>query len=337
MKSKAEQSIRRIADIKYRLILEGTVIGILAGLLISMFRLILAKAESFRATALNGLLETGSVGTALIAAGGLLLCFFCAWICIKTEPMCAGSGIPQVAGELKGKIFQNWWKVIITKLAGASATIFAGLSLGREGPSIQLGAMVGKGFSSVKDNLATEEKLLMTCGAVAGLSSAFSAPLAGVIFALEELHKNFSIDILLGAMASSIAADFVAYYIFGLNPVFDLKLTEALPLKFYWTILILGIFLGVFGTLYGKVVELFQNAYGKIGSKAGRLAVPFALLVPLALFYPHVLSGGYDLVTEIAEGKFLLGAAALLLVVKFGFSILSFASGAPSLDRKSVV
>ena len=169
----------------------------------------------------------------------------------------------------------------------------------------------------------------MTCGAVAGLSSAFSAPLAGVIFALEELHKNFSIDILLGAMASSIAADFVAYYIFGLNPVFDLKLTEALPLKFYWTILILGIFLGVFGTLYGKVVELFQNAYGKIGSKAGRLAVPFALLVPLALFYPHVLGGGYDLVTEIAEGKFLLGAAALLLVVKFGFSILSFASGAP--------
>lgn len=329
MKSKAEQSIRRIADIKYRLILEGTVIGILAGLLISMFRLILAKAESFRATALNGLLETGSVGTALTATGGLLLCFFCAWICIKTEPMCAGSGIPQVAGELKGKIFQNWWKVIITKLAGASATIFAGLSLGREGPSIQLGAMVGKGFSSVKDNLATEEKLLMTCGAVAGLSSAFSAPLAGVIFALEELHKNFSIDILLGAMASSIAADFVAYYIFGLNPVFDLKLTEALPLKFYWTILILGIFLGVFGTLYGKVVELFQNAYGKIGSKAGRLAVPFALLVPLALFYPHVLGGGYDLVTEIAEGKFLLGAAALLLIVKFGFSILSFASGAP--------
>ena len=93
MKSKAEQSIRRIADIKYRLILEGTVIGILAGLLISMFRLILAKAESFRATALNGLLETGSVGAALTATGGLLLCFFCAWICIKTEPMYTGSGI----------------------------------------------------------------------------------------------------------------------------------------------------------------------------------------------------------------------------------------------------
>ncbi len=329
MKSKAEQSIRRIAGIKYGLILQGSAIGILAGLLISMFRLILAKAESFRMAVVNGLSSAASTETVAAVAAGFLLCFFCAWLCLRMEPMCAGSGIPQVAGELKGKIFQNWPRVIITKFVGASATIFAGLSLGREGPSIQLGAMVGKGFSSAADKLATEEKLLMTCGAVAGLSSAFSAPLAGVIFALEGLHKNFSTDILLGSMASSIAADFVAYYIFGLNPVFDLKLGEALPLKFYWTILLLGIFLGVFGTLYGRVVELFQAGYGKIGSTAARLCVPFAAAVPLALFYPHVLGGGYDLVTKVAEGKFLLGAAALLLAVKFGFSVLSFASGAP--------
>ena len=64
-----------------------------------------------------------------------------------------------------------------------------GLSLGREGPSIQLGAMVGKGFSRLTNKLRTEEKMLMTCGAGAGLAGAFSAPLAGVVFSLEELHR----------------------------------------------------------------------------------------------------------------------------------------------------
>ena len=56
--------------------------------------------------------------------------------------MCGGSGIPQVKGELRGRMHQNWWRIILTKLAGGIMAIGAGLSLGREGPSIQIGAML---------------------------------------------------------------------------------------------------------------------------------------------------------------------------------------------------
>ena len=67
----------------------------------------------------------------------------------------------------------------------------AGLSLGREGPSIQLGAAIGQGFSRTLGRLRIEERYLITSGASAGLAAAFNAPLAGVIFCLEEMHKNF--------------------------------------------------------------------------------------------------------------------------------------------------
>lgn len=134
---------------------------------------------------------------------------------------------------MHGKINANWLQVLIAKFLGAVCAIGGGLSLGREGPSIQLGAMVGKGFSRVNNRFRTEEKLLMTCGAGAGLAAAFSAPLAGVVFSLEELHKSFSTEVLLSTMASAITADWIASYIFGLRPVFELTVTNGLPLSHF--------------------------------------------------------------------------------------------------------
>ncbi len=100
-----------------------------------------------------------------------------------------------------------WWKTLAAKLAGGLVSLGFGLSLGREGPSIQLGAMTAKGISRISKRSKTEEKLLITCGASAGLSAAFNAPIAGVLFSLEEIHKHFSPEILLSTMASSITAD----------------------------------------------------------------------------------------------------------------------------------
>ncbi len=112
--------------------------------------------------------------------------------------------------------FKNGGGYCWPKLAGGVLAIGAGLSLGREGPSIQMGAMAGKGVSRLAKRGKTEERMLMTCGASAGLAAAFNAPLAGVLFSLEELHKNFSVDVLLSAMSASITADCISRYVFGL-------------------------------------------------------------------------------------------------------------------------
>jgi H+/Cl- antiporter ClcA len=243
--------------------------------------------------------------------------------------MAGGSGIPQLKGELIGEIEENWWKTILAKILGGCLCIGAGLALGREGPSIQIGAMAGKGMAQLAGRKKREEKYLMTCGAGAGLACAFGAPLAGTVFVLEELLSTFSIEILLSTWMASMIADFVANVIFGLKPVFALRIEEALPLRYYWMVLVLGILLGVLGVAYNKVTAWMQDLYAKIPNKYVRLALPFLLVVPLALYYPMALGSGHYLVDQAASGMFTVQALLILLAVRFLFSIFSFASGAP--------
>ena len=254
--------LTRQEKLKYRLILEGIAVGLLAGLVSSAFRWTLMEAESIRTLFVESARQKLTLAVLGIFLLGALAVFIAALL--KREPLISGSGIPQVEGELHGKINANWLEVLLAKFLGAVCAIGGGLSLGREGPSIQLGAMVGKGFSLLNNRFRTEEKLLMTCGAGAGLAAAFSAPLAGVVFSLEELHKSFSTEVLLSTMASAITADWIASYIFGLRPVFDLTVTNGLPLSHFWMVILLGIFMGAFGVFYNKALAVSQDFFAKL-------------------------------------------------------------------------
>ena len=136
----------------------------------------------------------------------------------------SGSGIPQIEGEIIGEIDEKWWRVLLAKLGGGIISLGCGLSLGR-GPQHSAGSHDSKGFSRAAKRVKTEEKLLITCGASAGLSAAFNAPIAGILFSLEEVHKHFSPELLLSSMAASITSDFVSRNVFGLTPVFSFHIT----------------------------------------------------------------------------------------------------------------
>mgnify|MGYP002232475492 FL=1 len=101
----------------------------------------------------------------------------------------------------------------------------------------------------------------MSCGAGAGLSAAFGAPLAGTIFCLEELYRNFSSEVLLSTMAAAASSDFVAAYIIGMEPVFGFRIEYRLPLKYYWFAMILGVVLGLFGSLYNRTIDRMQDFF----------------------------------------------------------------------------
>ena len=256
------KTVKRFGEIRYRVVLEGVGVGAAAGLLVVLFRLVLERVEELMHTAVA---YAGAhpwavpvwFAVLLLAAGGTALL-------LKWEPMIAGSGIPQVDGELQGYFTQKWWRVIVAKFAGGILTIGSGLSLGREGPSIQLGAMAGKGFARVTRRMRTEERMLMTCGASAGLAAAFNAPLAGVLFSLEEVHKSFSVEVLLSCMASSITADFISRNVFGLRPLFDFSGAIAIPLSHFWIVMLLGLAVGCVGVLYNFCIDKAQGLYDKI-------------------------------------------------------------------------
>ncbi len=272
-------------------------VGAAVGVVVSLFRYLLMAAEPLRWQLLE--YAEQSAGHALLCGLLLAAAFAGACLCLHYAPMAGGSGIPQLKGELIGEIEENWWKTILAKILGGCLCIGAGLALGREGPSIQIGAMAGKGMAQLAGRKKREEKYLMTCGAGAGLACAFGAPLAGTVFVLEELLSTFSIEILLSTWMASMIADFVANVIFGLKPVFALRIEEALPLRYYWMVLVLGILLGVLGVVYNKVTAWMQDLYAKIPNKYVRLALPFLLVVPLALYYPMALGSGHYLVDQV--------------------------------------
>lgn len=325
--SVTRETIERKDHFKYQLILEGIGVGLLVGIVVGLFRFALQKAEEIR----NLYLAAAEKSVLLALCGvGILLCLTLVVVfCLKREPLCSGSGIPQVKGEMRGQINANWLQVIIAKFLGGVAAIGGGLALGREGPSIQLGAMVGKGFSRLNNRLRTEEKMLMSCGAGAGLSAAFGAPLAGVVFVLEELHKTFSKEVLLSTMAAAICADCVASYMFGLTPVFQFSEIGQMPLSHYWMVALLGVLLGCFGVFYNRTIAFMQDLYGKMKPAWLKAAVPFAMVVALAVYYPEMLGSGHDLVGHTGDGAFSLQMLVVILVIKFVFSGFSFGTGAP--------
>ena len=321
------KTLERFRTFRYTLILEGIAAGAAGGTVVVLFRLLLEKAGQW----LDWILAYGGAHPWFIPVWILILAAvsFVVFLLLKWEPLISGSGIPQVEGEMTGRIEQTWWRVLLAKYIGGVLSVGCGLSLGREGPSIQLGAMAAKGFARLTKRMKTEERLLVTCGAGAGLSAAFNAPFSGVLFCLEEIHKNFSAEVLLSVMASSITADFISRNVFGLAPVFSFHVPGMMPLSQYGHVIVLGILLGLLGVVYNRSIQTSQNLYQKIPWQPVRLLIPFLCAGALGFVVPQVLGGGHALAAQISTGSFALTALCILFAIKFLFSMVSFGSGAP--------
>lgn len=315
-----------IKRFKLVLLLEGLLVGILAGLVIVGYRICLTNGALWLQRILAYCKQ--SIFTIII---WFVILFVIALVVTKLldwESLISGSGIPQLEGELAGKIDAKWWRVLIAKFFGGFLANFSGLALGREGPSIQLGAMVGKGIGKVLKRGKTEERYLLTCGASAGLAAAFHAPLAGVMFALEEVHKHFSAPLLISVMTSSIAADYLMSSILGMAPVFSFNIHGTLPTQYYWMVIILGIILGLLGAFYNKALLFVQSLYNhsKHLNNYTKLLIPFILAGILGFTVPQLLGSGDTLVDLLIEGKLTMSLILLLLAGKFLFAITCFGS-----------
>jgi len=326
--SKTSQAIAEKEHFSNRLLVEGLIVGMLAGIVAIVYRLLLSHAESFLFTALDYVRTHPIMFIVWIVF--LIFLSFLISMCLKYEPYISGSGIPQVEAEVEGKIDQCWYKVLFTKMIAGTLCIVGGLSLGREGPSIQLGAMVGKGISRFFNRIKSEERFLLTCGGAAGLAAAFNAPLAGIMFALEEIHKNFSTTALISVMGASIAGDFISRNIFGMSPSLHFVIEESMPLNQYLWVIAIGMIAGLCGIIYNKVTVKTLEAYDRIPlKKHQKVIIPMLLSGVLGMFLPIVLAGGHSLVEYLNGDQILLSTLFVYLVIKFLFSTLSFGSGAP--------
>ena len=316
-------------NFRLKLVFESICIGIITGLLIVLYRYVLETAGVFLAEVYNII----SIKPLLILPWtfAIIIIGYIIGLMVKHDPMISGSGIPQVEGVLLRKLDMNWWKVLLGKFVGGFLSIGSGLSLGREGPSVQLGAAVGQGFSKIFKRVKIEERYLITSGASAGLAAAFNAPLAAVMFSLEEVHKNFAPLILLSTLAAALSADYVARGFFGLKPVFNFENITVLPLKFYFYIVLLGVIVGVFGVLFNSILLKTQTLYAnqKWLPKEMRVIVPMLISVVIGILLPQALGGGHDLILSLVSENIPLTILVVLVLVKFLFTMACYGSGAP--------
>lgn len=317
--------IDRIDDIK--LIGEAVLIGLFVGLVISFYRFILHFIESILPKIRNILIDKTSYLPFFVILM-LLIAILVGYIRNK-EKYSGGSGIPQVEAEIKGYINQNPIKIVAAKISSGVACSIGGLSLGREGPSIQIGAMCGKFVSKILKRNRTTEKFLLTSGASAGLAAAFNAPVAGVMFALEEIHRHISKKLLVTCLTSTIIADYVSKLIFGKETTFALNTLDLhIPLNKYWWIILLAVILSVFGFLYTNIMKLINNVYDYLNIPIQvRPIIPFSISILLFFILPQVLGGGSYLLDEIMKNDTAISLLLIMFIVKMLFSLCSFTSG----------
>lgn len=310
------------------LILEGIVIGALAGLTTIFYRFCILWSE----TGLFCILKFIQGNVLAITLWFLALIFMGVFVSrmIRLDSMAGGSGIPQVFCETSDDLDPCWWRIILIKFIGGSVSILGGLSLGRSGPSIQLGAMAAKGYTRARNFDRAKEIHFLSCGAGAGLAATFNAPLAGLMFIMEELRHTFDRSLLTAGLAATLSADFTSKLFFGTFSLFSFS-TQAMPLHYYWLLIVLGIILGLAGAGYNaailKTQALFQ-CFKKVPEEL-RISIVFIFSGVLSLFLPQVLAGGQRMIAMLQQEQPALTLIALLLAVKFIFSALSFASGAP--------
>lgn len=321
---------------RLRLFIEGIFVGIFGGLCISLFRFLLGEAEALRIYAYNAFLipavaKENFIPLCLWAAALVVTGFLLYRMCLYA-PMAGGSGIPQVKGVILGLYKMKWFRILWVKIIAGALGIGAGLSLGREGPSIQIGAVAGQGISRFLGRTRMEERYLITSGASAGLAAAFNAPLAGMMFALEELHRNFSGAVLLPTMTSAITATIVTRFFFGNSTSFHFLNLVPMPAEHLGLVVLIAISAGFAGILfnYGLLhtgafynLPVFKNQYVKI------LFALFSACL-LGFFLPQVLGGGNGLVDQLAAGRYTsLSFLVLLLIGKYVFTLISYGCGVP--------
>ena len=307
-----------------KLAIKSALVGGISGLIAVAFRVGLKHAEALRAFVLENFVETAMFMPALIFS--TVLCFV-VFLVKRFAPEASGSGIPHIKSLLaEGSEFRAI-PVLLVKFFGGLFGIGAGLALGREGPTVQMGGAIGALFSRLFAVNPAEARLLICAGAGSGLSAAFNAPFAGLLFILEELQHRFDRFSMVVAFSATISANIVCRLIFGSEPIFILQQIKRPELSLILWCLLFGVIIGFAGLAFNLVLLRSLKYFStKRYLLAAILGLAFAVI---GLYCPELLGMGHELNEAIIAGQLSLEFLILCFFARFVLTILSYNTGAP--------
>lgn len=255
----------------------------------------------------------------------------------RFAPEAGGSGIPEIEGALEELRPVRWWRVIPVKFFGGMGTLGAGMVLGREGPTVQLGGNIGRMVIDILGMRSNEARhTLLATGAAAGLAAAFNAPLAGILFIIEEMRPQFRYNLIsIKAVFTGVIMASIVFRCFnGEQAVISVgKLADA-PVQTLWLYLVLGMIIGMIGVLFNRLIFITQDLFARFyAGKTARVVLAGALLGGgcgiLALLFTPGAGGGSELIPQAVNGVFPFTLLLIIFLVRLATTLLCFGSGAP--------
>jgi CIC family chloride channel protein len=307
------------------------IVGALAGLVGAIFRLALVHADRWRDAMIAWAHGYDNVGFALVTLACAAAVAIAAGLVRRISPHASGSGIPHVEAVLHEELPPAPSRLIPVKFLGGLLAIGSGLALGREGPSVQMGATSAYVVALAFRCPWPVARVLLAAGAGAGLATAFNAPIAGAIFVLEELVRRFETGIAIAALGASATAIAVARLVLGDQPDFAVAALAypgpgTAPLFF-----VLGVAAGLLAVVYNRTLLATIALFGRLGRwpvelRAGVIGGAVGML---AWFAPDLVGGGDPLTQRALAGREALGALPLLFLLRLVLGAVSYAASTP--------
>jgi len=255
-----------------------------------------------------------------ISVGYLLFRYF---------PDARGSGVPQTKAALYAREGRILLRTVLGKFFCTSATLASGIPLGREGPSVQVGAGIASVLGRALGLRPEKVKALLPAGAAAAIAAAFNTPLAAVLFALEEVVGDLHAPMLGSVVLASATSWLVLRVLLGNNPLFKVPQYQLVHPAEFAVYGVLGVVGGIVSVAFTQLLLGLRERFLKMPTKtfwvqpaAGGLLVGI-----LGWFVPQVLGVGYGYVGDALNGKMALNLMALLVVLKLVTVTTSYASG----------
>lgn len=316
-----------------KLYLVVVILGVLIGVIGSCFQFSISSLSNGLAY-LYQVIHIHHGPVAFISIVCSIMMVFIAWLLVRTiAPEAGGSGIQEIEGALSHERPIYWKRLLPVKFVGGVLAISANMVLGREGPTIQIGGnladMVGTWFRMPRRRCDT----LIAAGAAAGLSVAFNAPLAGVLFVIEEMRRpfrysftNFSV-----VAIACVVATIVQHLMMGNKPSITMNVFASVsPQGLVWFFLF-GIVAGFVGLIFNQCLISHLN---RIDLYSRKKRIVYVLMVGamvgfLTYAYPSIVGGGYDIIEQSLIMRPSLWMLILVFVLRFLMGILCYGTGVP--------
>lgn len=308
-------------------------LGMLTGCIGSAFQWAITKVSQ----CLTIIISQGSqLGISSWVTSGLLsmALVYGSWFLVKKfAPEASGSGVQEIEGALQHQRTIDWKRLLPVKFIAGVMALSAKMVVGREGPTIQIGGNLGKMLGDLFQIPRHRCDTLVASGAAAGLATAFNAPLAGILFVIEEMRNQFNFNFTNFKMVAmtSLMATVTTQWLLGSEPAIQMQVYMMPQLKSLGLFFLFGIGVGFAGLLFNQMLMNSLALKDRLSLRGERIYVLSigAVVGVLAYSFPAIVGGGYDIISQSLSITPTTYVLILWTILRFFTTLLCYSTSVP--------